>query len=136
MRLRCESGFSLAEVLIALLVTVTGMLALAQLLTVTARAEGMARNGALASRMGQDKLDDLMKKSFTDPSLRIPPAGTGGSLTANDANYFDQPSGVITRRWLVTQGPSAGTRLVTVRVITISGMAARTVDLTTLVRQW
>ncbi len=133
--LRSEAGFSLAEVLIAMIVAVTGLLSLGQLLVVTTRAESGARNGALAARMGQDKLDDLMKQNFdTSPSLQITPVGTN-SLAANAANYFDTPATGVTRRWSVQQGP-ADTRLLTVRVLVASGIAARTVDLTTLVRRW
>jgi Tfp pilus assembly protein PilV len=132
---RTDAGFSLAEVIIALLVTVTGLLSLAQLLAVTAKAEGVARNGALAARMGQDKLDDLMKANFdTSPSLQLTPVGTD-TLAANVPNYFDQPAPAVTRRWIVRQGP-AGTRILTVRVLVVSGASPRTVDLTTLVRRW
>jgi Tfp pilus assembly protein PilV len=136
-KLRSESGFSLAEVLIALVVSMTGLLSLAQLLTVTTGAEAKARNGTQAARMAQDKLDDLMKRSFdADPSLQITPIGTD-SLAANVANYFDTPTTTVTRRWIVSAGPAGtATRVVTVRVRITSGLAPRTVDLTTLVRRW
>lgn len=134
-KIRNESGFSLAEVMIALLMAVVGLLGLAQLLAVATRAESMARNGALAARMGQDKLDDLMKRSFdTDPSLQITPLATD-SLGIDVANYSDSPVPNVRRRWIVRQGP-ANTRVLTVRVSIASGIAPRTVDLSTLVRRW
>jgi Tfp pilus assembly protein PilV len=135
MRIHDESGFSLAEVLIALIVSITGLLSLAQLLAVSLSSETMARNGTLVTRMCQDKLDDLMKRSFdTDAQLQLTPVGTD-SLASNVTNYFDNPTGTITRRWIVIQGP-AGTRLITVRTTVTSGIAPRTVSLTTLVRRW
>jgi len=133
--MRNESGFSLAEVIVALMVAVVGLLALAQLLVVATRAESMARNGALAARLGQDKLDDLMKRNFdTDATMQLTPIATD-SLAADVANYFDAPAPNVRRRWVVRQGPS-DTRVITMRVMVASGNAARTVDLTTLVRRW
>ena len=133
---RHDAGFSLAETLVAMLVMVTGLLGIAQLMVVTIKAESMARNGALASRLGQGKLDDLMKANF-DTSLQIRiPVPPVDSLVADVPNKFDVPAAGITRRWLVSQGP-AGTRLVTVRVLIMRGIPTqRTVDLTTLVRRW
>jgi hypothetical protein len=117
-------------------VMVTGLLGIAQLMVVTIKAESMARNGALASRMGQGKLDGLMKANFdTTPQIQITNPLVD-SLAADVPNYFDVPEAGIIRRWRVRQGP-AGTRLVTVRVLTMRGIPARrTVDLTTLVRRW
>ena len=134
-----ERGMSLVEVTIAALVLVVGLVSVAQLLAVTAFAEGMARNGALATRLGQGKLDDLMKANLdTNPQVQVTPGGVD-SLAANVANYFDVDTAVPprwTRRWRVQAGPAA-TRVVTVR--TIVGQASRfrrTVDLTTLIRRW
>jgi hypothetical protein len=133
---RHDAGFSLAETLVAMVVMVTGLLGIAQLMVVTIKAESMARNGALASRMGQGKLDGLMKANFdTTPQIQITNPLVD-SLAADVPNYFDVPEAGIIRRWRVRQGP-AGTRLVTVRVLTMRGIPARrTVDLTTLVRRW
>lgn len=133
---RHDAGFSLAETLVAMAVMVTGLLGIAQLMVVTIKAESMARNGALASRMGQGKLDGLMKANFdTTPQIQITNPLVD-SLAADVPNYFDVPEAGIIRRWRVRQGP-AGTRLVTVRVLIMRGIPTqRTVDLTTLVRRW
>lgn len=133
---RHDAGFSLAETLVAMAVMVTGLLGIAQLMVVTIKAESMARNGALASRMGQGKLDGLMKANFdTTPQIQITNPLVD-SLAADVPNYFDVPEAGIIRRWRVRQGP-AGTRLVTVRVLITRGTPGRrTVDLTTLVRRW
>jgi len=133
---RHDAGFSLAETLVAMLVMVTGLLGIAQLMVVTIKAETMARNGALASRMAQGTLDNLMKANFdTAPQIQITNPVVD-SLAADVPDYFDVPGAGITRRWRVWQGP-AGTRLVTVRVLITRGVPGRrTVDLTTLVRRW
>jgi len=132
----CDAGFSLVEVTIAAFVLVVGLLALAQLLTITISAESIARNTALATRLGQGKLDELMKADFTsNPQIQVT-AGGVNTLAANVANYFDNPAPLITRRWLVQAGP-ASTRILTVRVIVGDGTTTRrAVDLTTLVRRW
>ena len=69
-----------------------------------------------------------------DASVQISPAGT---LTADTLNYVDTRSPTDVIRWQVLAGPTANTRLVTVRVIGGQGsVSQRTLDLTTVIRQW
>ncbi len=118
-----------------MVVFLVGSVAVAQLLAVTARSHLVAQNSTQATRLAQQKFDELMKLDFAaDASVQISAANT---LTANTANYFDNPGPTVTRRWSVQVGPTATTRLVTVRVIEGQGsMSQRTVDLTTVIRQW
>ena len=138
-RRRTDAGFSIIEVCFAALIMVVGLVSVAQLLAVTTWAESMARNGALATRMGQGKLDELMKANFdTNPQVQVTPGGVD-TLAANVANYFDVDPAAPprwTRRWRVQAGPAA-TRILTVRTI-VQGNSRfrRVVELTTLVRRW
>ena len=118
-----------------MVVFLVGSVAVAQLLAVTARSHLVAQNSTQATRLVQQKFDELMKLDFAaDAAIQITAVDT---LTADTANYFDSPGAVVTRRWRVQAGPTATTRLVTVRVIEGQGsMSARTVDLTTVIRQW
>ncbi|MBI3262883.1 MAG: hypothetical protein HYZ58_07005 [Acidobacteria bacterium] len=128
----------LVDVLVSTLIFVVGMLALAQLLIFTTQMHLSAQRAGEATRVAQDKLDELMKVNFgTDPRMAITPANPD-SLATNVANYFDTPmAGVMTRRWKVQVGPTANTRLVTMRVVTSDrSQSARTIDLATLLRQW
>ncbi len=121
--------------MVATLVFVVGSVAVAQLLAVSAQMHLVSQNSTQATRLVQQKFDELMKLDFAaDASIQISAANT---LTANTANYFDSPGPAVTRRWSVQAGPTATTRLVTVRVIDGQGsMSQRTVDLTTVIRQW
>jgi len=97
-----------------------------------------SRNAAEATRLAQAKIEELAKLDFaTAPAIQI--TGTD-SLNADVPNYFDAPiPGLVLRRWQVQAGPSptGTTRLVTVRVINRQGsLGARTVDLTTVLREW
>lgn len=132
------AGFMLVDVLVSTIIFAVGMLALAQLLIFTSQMHLSAQRTGEAARMAQDKLDELMKVNFaTDPRMAITPANPD-SLTTDVASYFDTPiAGVMTRRWKVQAGPTANTRLVTMRVVTSDrSQSARTIDIVTLLRQW
>ena len=118
-----------------MVVFLIGTLGVAQLLGVTTRMHLVSQNSTEATRLVQQKFDELMKLDFAaDAAVQISAANT---LTGNTPNYFDIPAPAITRRWTVQAGPAATTRLVTVRVIDGEGsMSERTVDLTTVIRQW
>ncbi len=118
-----------------MVVFLVGSVAVAQLLAVTTQMHLVSQNSTQATRLAQQKFDELMKLDFAaDAAVQISAANT---LTANTASYFDTPGPVITRRWSVQAGPTATTRRVTVRVIDGQGsMSRRTVDLTTVIRQW
>ena len=119
-----------------MVVFLVGSVAVAQLLAVTTQMHLVSQNSTQqATRLVQQKFDELMKLDFAaDASVQISAANT---LTADTANYFDNPGPTVTRRWTVQAGPTATARLVTVRVIDGQGsMSQRTVDLTTVIRQW
>jgi prepilin-type N-terminal cleavage/methylation domain-containing protein len=132
-RLRRDGGFTLVEVLICTLILSIGTLAIAGLLGVTTHMHMGAREATRATRLAQEKLDELMKQNFSvNPSIAI-----GGNLDANVANYFETPIQGVTTRWAVQAGPAADTRVVTVRVINVRARQfGRQVELTTIVRQW
>ncbi len=122
--------------MVAAVVFLVGSVAVAGLLAVTARMHLVSQNSTQATRLAQQKFDELMKLDFAvDQAIQISPNNT---LTQDVVNYYDNPGpGLATRRWNVQAGPAGTTRLVTVRVIHGHGsMAQRTVDLTTVLRQW
>jgi len=122
-------------VLVAALILVIGLLSLAQLLTVSIRAESLARNGAEATRLAQGQLDALMKASFADPRLTVWTSGAD-PLTTDVPNHFGSPRPGVIVRWRVGVGP-ANTRTLTVRVLMQNGTTSmRIIDVTTLLRQW
>jgi len=100
-----------------MMVATVGLMAMAELMAVTIRMQQLGRNSTSASRLAQDKIDELNTVGFSAASMAC-----GGSLTADNPNHFDSPvnaNGDYTRRWFVSAGPDASPRLrqVTVRVI-------------------
>lgn len=132
-----QQGFGLVEVLVSTLILAFGLVSVAQLLAVTTTVHMGAREAARATRDAQAKVDGLMKLNFTRaPEIQLTPLGAN-SLNTNVANYFDQPSPGLTRRWLVQAGPSADTRLLTMRVLNSSAANnGRQIDLITVIRRW
>ena len=149
-----DRGFTLIEVLIAIVVLTVALVSMAELMAITLRMQQLGRNQTSATRVAQDKVDELMSQNFANVQLAV-----GGSLTADVANHFDAPvpagggNAIFRRRWLVEamnfgdQGNFGGvmtavaggsTRRVTVRVIPIAADSriSPTVDLVTIVRCW
>ena len=126
------AGFSVVEVIVGMLVLMIGLVGVAQLLAVSIFMHADAREATTATGFAQAKIDQLMKLNFTAPEVQL-----AGSLTSDVANHFDTPAQSVTRRWSVANGPAAGTRLVTVRVLNARARRyGRQIDLTTVVRQW
>ena len=123
MRLSDQRGFTLAEVIVAMLVCVVGLVGMASLLMVTLRMQQLGRNSTTEVRMAQEKVDELSSLSFTD-AVAGAQVQCGGSLTADTANHNDVPqvngqNQPYRRRWLVQAGPDGDPqlRMVTVRLI-------------------
>jgi len=127
-----DEGFTLVEVLISMVVLTVGLVGIAALLAITTQMHIGARESARSTRLAQDKFDELMKLDFDgDPKVAI-----GGDLDANEGDYFEEPMTGVTVRWVVTDGPTASTRVVTVRVLNERAQQYRRTDLSTIIRQW
>ncbi len=133
-----EDGMALMEVLIAVGILTVGLLGSAQLLVVTTQTHMLARETTDATRLTQAKVEQLMKANFgTDPSVQI--SGVSPDpLEQNVTSYFDMPTLSYTRRWRVAAGPTATTRIVTIRLVPTQTdlRMAKEVEITTLIRQW
>src|SRR5687767_1123914 len=145
-----ERGFTVIEVLIAMIILTVALVSMAELMAVTLRLQQLGRNQTSAVRLAQDKIDELMAQNWGGavPSAQL---AVGGSLTADVANHFDTPPVVpgaaslnYRRRWTVADGPvdppvAAGKlRVITVRVIPVvtDRRTYTPTDLTTIVRCW
>ena len=130
---RSEAGFSLVETMVASLVLTIGLVGMAQLLAVATIMHSDARQATAGTVLAQAKMDQLMK---ADSSLNSTVA-LGGSIASNMAPYYDQPEPGMERRWRVTGGPVAGTRVLEVSVENKGGrLYGRTQTLTTIIRDW
>lgn len=80
---RRESGFTLLETIIAMVILTVGMLALASLFAKTTLSTNMSRYMSTQSLLASEKLDDLNRLPSTDPGVAVPGGGTAGSLAAD-----------------------------------------------------
>ncbi len=103
---------SLIEVLIAMVVTVVGVVAVATLIVYGIGLQVQSRDATMANALAKSKIEEL--------SISLP--AVGGDLDNNAPGYNDTPTG-FTRRWVVLAGP-ANTLDVTVRVIAENPTAA------------
>jgi prepilin-type N-terminal cleavage/methylation domain-containing protein len=82
---RRESGFTLLETIIAMVILTVGMLALASLFAKTTLTTNMSRYMSTQSLLASEKLDDLnrLSEKSVPPAIAVPGGGTAGSLTAD-----------------------------------------------------
>jgi len=138
-----DRGFTLIEVLVATCILTIALVSIAELMAITLRMQMLGRNQTSATRLAQDKIDELMTMNFTTASLSL-----GGSLTADVANHFDSDDqNLFKRRWVVAAGPAdpgvpvadqANLRFLTVRVtpVVVDLRTAAPAELVTIIRCW
>ena len=133
----------MVEVLFAVFILAFGLLALAALLAQLFGNTTQSRYLGTEVMLASEKLEDLNQLDYN--TYKATTLAPGGSLTANNPNYFDQVqissrSGIVTdatdangavaandsltfqRRWVVeTDTPAPGVERVTVIVIPLTG---------------
>ena len=133
-----ERGFTLIEAMVATVVLTVGLLAMAELLAVSLRMHQLGRNSTTATRLAQDKFEEMMKMNFaTNPAIQV--TNCGNALASNVTNCFDTPANSgYTRRWQVAAGPTVRLRTVTVRVIpnNVDRRVGADFTVTSLIRSW
>jgi prepilin-type N-terminal cleavage/methylation domain-containing protein len=133
-----DSGFTLIETMIALLVLTIGLVGTAALMTTTVSTTARSHLMGTAAMLASEKLEDLDRFDKNDPSVIA-----GGSLGADTAGYFDDvqisvANGVISET-TSTNGVSTayvqqpGGNIV---VTQNAGLPAPTSDTLTFDRRW
>jgi prepilin-type N-terminal cleavage/methylation domain-containing protein len=113
---RGERGFTLIEVLFAMVIMTTALVALAELMAITLRMQMQGRTETAAVRLCQSKIDELVALNWTDAA--ITQADVGGSLTEDVENYSDDPSTEYHRRWQIAViAGETSVRTLTVKII-------------------
>lgn len=112
-----QSGFTLIECLIAMVITTVGLLSVAGLISIGIRLQTESRDAILAGSLARAKVEELQNYAPT-ASQRV----RGGSLTANISNYNDSPDSRYTRRWQIETYPTdagvpQGTQKITVALV-------------------
>ena len=112
---RGQSGFTLVETLVAMLIFVVGVLAVSVLIVYGVRLQAFSRDATQANAHARALIEQLR--------VITPRPAPGGSLVIDVPNYSDTtplnpaPGTLIfIRRWVVAPGP-AGTLDVTVAVV-------------------
>ena len=84
-RLEVDSsrGFTMVEVLVAILVLTVGLVALSSLATATLSGTESARFAGLAANLASEKLEDLNRWPYWDPNVYVASGSTAGGLTAD-----------------------------------------------------
>ncbi len=114
-RRNSKNGFSLIEVLIALLVTVIGVLAVSTMVVLAIRLQMLSRDTTLAIGLAEGKLEELRYMDPADPERTL-----GGDLNSNAVDHFENSNGnLFTVRWKIDPGP-INTQDITVGVVTNS----------------
>lgn len=127
-----SAGFSLVELLVALVIFSFGVLAGVALLGTGHRWEGQAELEAELTVAAEMKLEELKAIAGTDLPDTVQLV-VGGSLSADVAGYWDTVqlgARVFKRRWLVGPGPAA-MRQTTVRAIPFDPPSSGEAELTT-----
>jgi prepilin-type N-terminal cleavage/methylation domain-containing protein len=111
-----ERGFTLVEVLIAMVILTIALVSMAELMAITLRMQMIGRNETSAIRLAQSKIDELVAVDFDAVGSAV---ATGGSLTADVAGYFDDlVADGFKRRWKIDPiGGETRVRTLTVKLI-------------------
>lgn len=94
-RRRGQEGFTLIEILIALLILITGIAGVLTLQMVSVRATNFSRHATEAAVLGEEKLEEL----------RVVPVAsiTNGTETVDEQGVVDASGdGFYTRTWTIT----------------------------------
>jgi prepilin-type N-terminal cleavage/methylation domain-containing protein len=94
-----QAGFTLVEVLTAVVILVFGLIAVTNLFIIAGSSNSVANASTAATGIASQVLEDLKATTYED-------LAPGGSLDANDAGYSredDVPGvGQIRTRWVIT----------------------------------
>lgn len=108
-----EDGFSLMEVLLALVVIVIGVMAVASMMVLAIRLQVLSRDTTLAIGLAEVKLEELRYMDPADPERTL-----GGDLNSNVVDHFENANGnLFTVRWKIDPGP-INTQDITIGVVT------------------
>ena len=108
-----ENGFSLIEVLIALVVIVIGVMAVTSMMVLAIRLQVLSRDTTLAIGLAEVKLEELRYMDPADPERTL-----GGDLNSNVVDHFENANGnLFTVRWKIDPGP-INTQDITIGVVT------------------
>lgn len=112
---RQSRGFTLVEVMIALVILAIGLLGLAGLQIVSTKSNSFSNQMTIATTITQDKLEELRNLSYTHGDL----APTGGTPHQDSANPLKPPGDMgfyFDRSWTVSEDTTNNIKTIKVTV--------------------
>jgi hypothetical protein len=121
-----EKGLSLIECLVAMVVTMIGLLAVFQLVALSVKIENFSYRSIEANNLAVNKIEELKIGTLTN----------GGSLTSSVSGYSDTTNADYLVRWQISDGSAGvGTKYVVVEITPKNtGITYASVKLETLIR--
>jgi type IV pilus assembly protein PilV len=126
MQRKNDLGFTLLEILIAISVLAIALLAMAQMQVVAIKGNSFASRMTTATTLAQDKMEQLKRLPYNDPSNLIDDnvtdddlSNTGDVGDADAAYYHDSNNpieGIYTRVWNVSDNDTISYKTVSVIV--------------------
>lgn len=115
-----QAGFTLIECVIAMVITMIGVLATVALMAVGVRMQVVARDSTAGNAYARAKIEQLQNYSHT-ATQRCPPAvgASCGSTTSDVTNYNDVVDGRYRRRWLIENSSVTGVPANTQRITVV-----------------
>jgi Tfp pilus assembly protein PilV len=113
MTFRANQGSTLIEVLVAMLVFVSGVLAIAQLFLVAAVSNAAARDTTIAATLAAQKIEELLSSELSESADLVDHIDQWGRVLRTGG--FPPQDAVYTRRWSI-ESLSGDTVAIRVRV--------------------
>jgi prepilin-type N-terminal cleavage/methylation domain-containing protein len=123
---RGQKGYSIIELLVAILILTFGLTSIMGISAYISRANSISGNINVLAAAGQDQVDQLRSAIWTLNSDNDPRIAVGGSLTSNVDNHYSTrsstPAGNLIVRWQVSAGPgtTGDVRTATIKVVQVN----------------
>ena len=139
-----ENGFTLIEILVAIVILTVGLLAVAKMQVSAIQGNYFSNSATTALNLAQQKMEDLLSKSFTDADLADTQPGNNGNLTSlvtkdhEELNVDEEGvsgAGIYHRVWNVADDtPITDTKTITIIVTWTKGGNTHSVNLSCIKR--
>ncbi len=120
-----DKGFTLIEVLVAIVILTVGLLAVGTMQISAIRGNFMSGNTSIALSLASEKMEDLLNRDFNDTYLDDSVTGNNGTLSSTTSVDHDEPvseegtvgaGGFYRRIWNIANQSSPPTKSVMVIV--------------------
>ncbi len=106
-----QHGFTLMEIIIAIMILTVGLLAVAKMQVSAIRGNYMSSNTTAALALAEEKMEDLLQKEYTHADL------SNGNHEQVNINEAGQAGGIYHRIWVVQDDtPISNTKTIIVTV--------------------